>query len=159
MEMTERRTHAEFWVVFGILLAVLLIAQLPRTGPLAFERSGNPTSVFSMMGESRRTTEGPFHGANVATVMGGSVLDLRQATIAAGEDVTIDVLAVMGNVVLRVPDGWIVDTKALPIFGGVTDHRGRRARPAEREPVAEDVPRPRIVLHGAILMGGLRITS
>jgi len=157
--MAERRTHTEFWVVFGILLAVLLVIQLPPKGPLAAGRSEQGLQLFSMLSGGQRATDGPFHGANVGAVMGGSTLDLRRATLAPGEEAVIDVLAVLGGVVIRVPDGWIVDTKALPVFGGVTDHRGHRARTAAAESSAEGVPPPRIVLHGAILFGGLRIAS
>src|SRR4051794_3575205 len=116
MEMAEQRRHTEFWVVFGILLTVVLVTQLSRTGPLTRRRSDDRLNVFSLLGGTRRSTGGPFRGANVGAVMAGSTLDLRRATLAPGEEVTIDLLAVLGGVVLRVPEDWIVDTQALPIF-------------------------------------------
>jgi hypothetical protein len=163
MEMTERRPHTEFWVVFGILVALFLATQVPRSGPLALGGRRADSNVVSVFGGARRVPEGPFQGAKVTSFMGSSVLDLRNTTLAGGEEATIDLLAVMGSVVLRVPDGWFVDTRAVPVVGGMTDLRGRHGRSAEREDGDGDgeaaAGRPHLVLHGAILLGGLRITS
>ncbi len=151
--MTEQRTHTEFWVVLGILLAVVLISQLPR--PVFTTDTGRDAGLFGVLGSRREAVAGTLHGADVTVVMGAGVLDLRQATIAAGDEVVIDVLAVMGSVKIRVPDGWVVDTKALPVLGGVQDARSGTAR----APVTAGSASPRLVLHGAVVIGGLSITS
>jgi hypothetical protein len=138
---------------------VFLLTNNPRSGGLAMGGRRGESTVVSVLGGARRVPHGRFRGARVTSFMGSSVLDLRRATLDGGEEATIELLAVMGSVILRVPDGWVVDTKAMPVIGGVTDARGPHALPAERDLAAPVAAQPRLVLHGAILMAGLRITS
>lgn len=109
-----------------------------------------------------------FHGGEVTAFMGGSQLDLRQAAIAPGEVAVIDIDALMGGVVIRVPEGWQVDVGTTMIMGGVNDERPvatRRkatAAPPATEPGAElaktdTTAPPRLTLRGTIVMGGLVI--
>ena len=108
----------------------------------------------------------------MTSIMGESRLDLRQASIAPGEQAVIDVFTLMGGLVLQVPEGWTIDVQALPVMGRVNDRRGSRNRaddqplpesPAtgieDRTPPAEAVAPPRVVLRGFIMMGGLVIRS
>lgn len=158
MVMTEQRSYAEIWVVAGILLAVVLIARLPHRTDGAAAADSN-ARVMAVLGQSRRTVvESDFRGADVTAVIGECRLDLRQVVLQPGEEVVVDVLAVMGGVTIRVPDGWVVDTQAVPILGGLKDQRIPPAWSAEETRAAVG-PAPRLVLHGAVLMGGIRITS
>jgi hypothetical protein len=86
--------------------------------------------------------------------MGQARLDLRQATIAPGEEAVIDAFTLMGGLVLQVPEDWIVDVQALNVMGGINDRRG----PAPTPPSNASAP-PRLVLRGLIIMGGLVISS
>src|SRR4051812_1783628 len=116
MNMTERHSYKELWVIAGILLAVILVARLPKAAWSPRDDAG--ARMVAMMGSSRRIvspTE-PFRGADMTAVMGDCRLDLRKAAIQPGEEVVIDLLAVMGGVYIRVPDNWIVDTSAIPVF-------------------------------------------
>ena len=59
----------------------------------------------------------------MTSIMGGTQLDLRQATMAPGEEAVIDVFAVMGGAIVRIPEGWIVDVQATSVMGGIKDQR------------------------------------
>jgi len=78
------------------------------------------------------------------------VLDLRQATIAPGQDAVIDVFTVMGGVVLRVPAEWTVDVQAVPLMGAIKDQRAQ-------SPQTGTTAAPHLVVRGSIMMGGLTI--
>jgi Domain of unknown function (DUF1707)/Cell wall-active antibiotics response 4TMS YvqF len=79
--------------------------------------------------------------------MGGGDLDLRQAEIEADE-VTIDVVAVMGGYDLYVPETIEVDLDDVAIMGG-NDLRGS---PAPAPPGA-----PRLHIRAFSLMGGIDV--
>ena len=91
-----------------------------------------------------------FRGGEMTSVMGRSDLDLRQTTVAPGEEAVIEVFTLMGGSTIRVPEGWSVEMRAVSIVGGAKDRRSG----------ARDVPgAPRIVVRGFIMMGGLNIRS
>jgi hypothetical protein len=134
--------------------------------------------VHAILGESQLTsTAEHFQGANMTSVMGRSVLDLRQARLADGEQAVVDVFALMGGTQLLVPSNWVVVSDVLPVMGKVNDHRPgdtirtRRNRwndwdesPADLPvtavaPSTPAIPAPRLIVHGSILMGNLNIRS
>ena len=157
MSTTERRSYTEIWVVAGILLAVVLIARLPRPAS-ATSRDGS-ARVTAVMGGARRVMTHEVRRTDVTTIMGNTRLDLREVALQPGEELVVNLLTVMGGVTLRVPDGWIVDAQAVPVLGGLEDRRMPPEWSASNPAPVEGVRPPRLVLHGAVLMGGVRITS
>ncbi len=81
------------------------------------------SSVAVLSGDRRATLSQQFRGGDVTVFMGGSDLDLRQAVLTTDEDPVLDVFAMMGGVTLRVPEGWTVDVRAVPVMGAVRDRR------------------------------------
>lgn len=124
-------------------------------------RDGRISSFNVMHGERGTPFNGEFKGAHVTSVMGGADLDLRQATIAPGEPVVIDVFAVMGGCVIRVPRNWVIDVQTTSIMGGVKDDRQRATGSAANSSSGGatgslDTP-PRVVVTGTTIMGGVSI--
>jgi hypothetical protein len=114
-------------------------------------------ALFAVMGESKRSINGQsFRGGEMTAIMGGCVLDLRQATMAPGEQATIDVFALMAGHEIWVPTGWTVVSHVLPFMGGVDDKRLPAAESAAPPPFDA---RPQLMLRGFIMMGGLIIKS
>jgi len=172
----KRRPSATPLLVLVVIVTGFLIG--PRLQPrsnLARSDAGDTVSLFAVMGEDQRTSYATtFRGGEMTTFMGSNKLDLRQATLAPGDEAVIDVFAMMGGLELRVPDGWTVVVEAVPVMGGVKDQRlhagARRALEAERAPAdagASDTKAPevnpstapRVVVRGFIIMGGLVIKS
>ncbi len=118
--------------------------------------AGGTVTLFAVMGESRRSVNEPFRGGEMTAVMGGCVLDLRQATMAPGEEAAINVFALMAGHEIWVPSGWTVVSQVLPIMGGVDDKRLPTPEPAAL-PTGD--ARPRLLLRGVVMMGGLVIKS
>lgn len=121
------------------------VAGLPRSD------AGGRVSLFAVMGEAKRASnDTPFRGGELTAVMGGCVLDLRQATIPAGGQAVVNVLAIMAGHEIWVPQGWVVASDVIPILGGMDDKR----IPPLSAP-AQDAPR--LVLKGVVLMGGVTV--
>jgi hypothetical protein len=117
------------------------------------ERDPDGHSSFSalaiMGGVARRSSSQTFTGADLTAVMGGCEVDLRQASIAPGSDAVIDVFAFWGGIDIKVPEDWVVITKAVPIMGGVED-KTRTPQPASTK---------RLVIRGIVVMGGVVVKN
>ena len=86
--------------------------------------------------------------------MGRCELDLTHAAISSGDEPVVHVHALMGEVTLRVPSDWTVDTRAMPVIGNVHDYR---VQPAAEAPI--DSRRPRVVVRGFVMFGALEIRN
>ena len=172
----RRASVTPLFVLVVIVSGFLIGPRLQR--PSSFLRSDarDTASLFAVMGEDQRSSVGTkFRGGEMTSVMGSTKLDLRQATLAPGEEAVIDVYVIMGGAELRVPSGWTVVVQTVPVMGGVRDQRMRagdsRGREAERGPAEAGPPddkapeantsaaAPRVVVRGFIMMGGLVIKS
>lgn len=154
---SQYRAAIESWIVVGLVLALVIGTQAYQAShpPLP----GDAVRVTSVLGNSHKTLPpGPFAGGEAAAIMAKSELDLRQVVMQPGDEMIVDVLSFWGNVTIRVPDGWTVDTRAVPVAGTVRD---QRLRPFDMldQPAASDGPAPRLVLQGAVVMGALVIKS
>jgi hypothetical protein len=144
-----------FWPVLIIFLGVSIIRQAYYRGQSTLKgSSGGSAHLCAILGESKRTvTDNPFEGGELTAVMGGCQLDLRQAGIPNGSSATIDVFAMMGGHEVFVPGGWAVESRLVPIMGGVDDKR----LPSSDNTTIDG--RPRLILRGLVIMGGLVIKS
>jgi Cell wall-active antibiotics response LiaF, C-terminal len=145
------------WIVIGmVLLGVVILANLPgRNGSAS---GGDHPRLAALMGSAQRTSDTKaFTGAEMTAMMGSCALDLTHAQIASGGEATIDIFAMMGSVTIRVPDGWTVDTRALPVMGGIRDDRW--PAPAAASEAATVAQPPRLVLRGLVMMGSIFIKS
>jgi hypothetical protein len=79
--------------------------------------------------------------------MGGCELDLRNAEIN-GEAV-IDVFALWGGIEIRVPEDWSIDSRIVPVMGGVEEKM--RTVPGD--------PAHRVTLRGFAIMSGIEIKN
>lgn len=176
--------RVRFWELFWPLLIVLfgarLIMQTPGRGrerhrrrsfhaslpeslpgpagsaPNSSTRDGT-VSMFSVLGGSQRTSnDKPFRGGDVTSIIGGTQLDLRQATIEPGDEAVVSVFAIMGGHEIWVPSSWSVVSEVMPILGGVEDKRLPAIDTAPR-PTADSAPR--LVLTGVVMLGGLVIKN
>ena len=145
-----------FWELFvPIMLIALGVSVVMRSlggGVNAPDRETSTNLLAVFGGSTRRFEAQPFEGAYMTALLGGCDLDLRRATIAAGETRTVVVFALMGGLVVRVPSDWEVDLRVSPVMGGVED---KRVPPVAPPPL--DAPRPRLVVTGTVVMGGLEL--
>ena len=146
-----------FWPLLLLFIGVRLITRsMGRTTPLSGTVPDGASNLFAILGESKRTVENEsFRGAHMTALLGGCLLDLRQATLAPGEPAVVDVFGFMAGLEIVVPSGWNVVSDVAPILGAVEDKR--------LPPLAPDVPlggvAPRLSIRGLVILGGLTIKS
>lgn len=143
----------------GKLWPVVLVIIGGRIAAGALHRWPGPnvTNAASVSGIAvfggfhRRLSSTEFKDGQLTAFCGGFDIDLRDADIA-GEEAVIDVFAMCGGGVIRVPMTWNVIVKVLPLFGG-TDDKTSHAAPQP------GVTQKRLVVTGTALMGGLEIRN
>jgi hypothetical protein len=146
------------WFVIAIvLLGVLIVANLPGHQGQASDGGDHPR-LAALMGSAQRSPETTvFSGAEMTALMGSCVLDLRHAQMSPGADAIVDVFAMMGSVTIRVPDGWTIDTHAVPVMGSIRDDRWPASKPGAD--VSTGAKPPRLVLRGLVMMGSIFVKS
>jgi hypothetical protein len=155
-----------FWPALIILVGARLVMQtsgfrVPRPGFYGAAASApkeGTVNMFSVMGSHQRaSTDKPFRGGEVTTIVGGTQLDLRQAEIAPGDEAVINVFVFMGGHEVWVPPGWTVVNDVMPVLGGVED---KRLPPVVNTAAgAVNGPAPRLVIRGVVALGGLAIKN
>jgi predicted membrane protein len=166
------------WELFTPMIIVFVGARLimhspgerwvPRRLPTRFGGSTDPASgrtasegivsMASFLGSDQRThSDRVFRGGEITSILSGTQLDLRQATIEPGSDTVINVYILLGGHELWVPQGWALIIEVTPILGAVEDKRLPSVRTVT-DAAANGVP-PRLVLRGIVLLGGLTIKN
>jgi predicted membrane protein len=113
-------------------------------------------SLSSIFGNSQRASnDRPFRGGDMTSIVGGTRLDLRQATIEPGGEAVIDVFTIMGGHEIWVPPGWTVVSEVIPVLGSVED---KRLPAIDATPVSSEA-QPRLVLQGLVMLGGLIVKN
>ena len=142
------------WDVFWPLALILIGANLIRGTLRRTEGSASDTVnlMAILSGVERSAGMSNFRGGELIAFMGGCDLDLRQATLPPGGEATIDCFAMMGGMEIKVPKTWVVDSRVLPVMGGIEDG----TVPPSGDVVANP---PRLLLRGLVIMGGIEIKN
>lgn len=104
----------------------------------------NSFNVFS--GSEIASHSDNFQGGSVSAVFGGAEIDLRDATPAPGA--SLDLFTAFGGLEIQVPQGWQVNMKGLPIFGGFDNVTAK-------EQLGPDAPL--LTVNATVLFGGVEI--
>jgi len=129
--------------------------QLPGSPELqtAPVEDGYVLNEFAFLGGGERIIRShDFRGGEVTAIMGGFNIDLRGAGIA-GDEAVLEVFTLWGGVEIRVPEDWIVELRAQPILGGISETTAGPGAP----PPATSAPRKRLVIRGTAIMGGVEV--
>lgn len=151
------------WPLGLVLIGVMLVwrayvppghARAPRVEPRAAGDAGDTTQrleLLVILGGTRRTCSArDFRGGSLLAIMGGADVDLYEADIASGEAV-LEVFTWWGGIEIRVPRHWEVVNRGLPILGGFID--------STTAPESREAPRPRLIVTGLAVMGGVEIKN
>lgn len=112
-------------------------------------REGNVTTISGMaiLGSfTRRSSSQAFRGADLTAIMGACEIDLRDAAIHG--EATIDVFTIWGGIDIRVPEDWTVESRVVPVMGGIED----KTRPPKHS-------EHRLIVRGLVVMGGVDIKN
>jgi hypothetical protein len=113
-------------LIWLVLLGVFFTNIFERRGDAARSNESSVRLFAVMSGDKRVSDAEEFRGGEMTSIMGGTILDLRQAVMAPGDTAVIDVFALMGGATIFVPEDWTVDIEMTPVMGGVKDERRRQ---------------------------------
>ncbi len=127
---------------FGADLAGVLDGEVAHAPITAAPRVPDSTSrrkstrwTVSIMGGSRRKGRWRLREKTSAVaIMGGCVLDIRNAEVE-GSEVVINAIAVMGGIDIIVPEGIEVELGGVAIMGGKDDRRLKSVPPLPGSPM------------------------
>lgn len=150
--LTDFRVHLEdIWPLLLVMLGSYLVWQgLSTRAASPPLRDGNVTAISGMAilgGFTRRSRSQAFRGGDLTAIMGGCEIDLRGAAIHG--EATLDVFALWGGIDISVPEEWMVESRVVPLLGGVED----KSRPPKGG--AEH----RLIVRGVVIMGGVDIKN
>jgi predicted membrane protein len=102
-------------------------------------------------GITRKIQTQDFQGGIASAVFGGVEIDLRGAAIQKDE-IHLEANAVFGGIELIVPDTWNVIMRGTGVLGGYED----KTHPS---PEISGVKRPRLIIRGSAVFGGVSVRS
>jgi hypothetical protein len=113
----------------------------------ASKASGDELNAVAVLGSvTRRVSSASFRGGEVSAVLGGAVIDLRDARIPGGR-ADLEVLAMMGGIELLVPDGWRIVGDVTSVLGSFDDKT--RVAPADAAVTLH--------VHGTAMLGSVEV--
>jgi predicted membrane protein len=109
----------------------------------------NYVEISSFLGGNQRKIETQdFKGGEIDTFMGGTEIDLKQASINGQANINLSIM--MGGLELKIPKDWLVEKNTLTIMGGVDDN-------INKFPEAQQDSNKKLILTGDVFMGGIEI--
>jgi predicted membrane protein len=147
-----RADVAAWWPLLVVLFGLSLLAghwRQRRRVPGVAAADVDLLGVFG--GTQRRVTASAFRGGSATALFGGVEVDLRAAGVADPPAV-VTATALFGGVEITVPDDWVVELDALPVFGAVEDDRPRPPPDADRD------AGPDLVVTGVAAFGAISVT-
>ena len=126
----------------------LLLLALQRLIPSMGDEESDTIGLSTIMnGRKLVSRSEAFRGGTALTIAGGTVIDLRSATLAP-EGAHLRLRTVMGGTTLVVPRGWRVEVSGPALMGGI----GCKTE-------ADDLPddAPTLVVEALAIMGGIGI--
>ncbi len=127
-----------------------LAAPSPASVALAPATTDEQRLFAIMGGVERRGAWTLPRKLKLTTLMGGAVLDLREARFPPGP-VDIEIFAVMGGAQIIVPPGLAVQTDGSAFMGGFEQ--------VNRAPAHPDPDAPLLRVHGLAIMGGVDVQT
>ncbi len=138
----------QVWPMVLVLFGVSMVWRGWHGGRgVAADNAAIVSGIAILGGVKRGNNSRAFRGGDLTAIMGGCEIDLRQAAID-GEAI-IDVFAMWGGIEIRVPEDWTVNSRVVPLLGGVED----KTHPAPGSTAH------RLVLRGFAIMGGIEVKN
>ena len=110
-----------FWRTWPYLLVIFGAWMLYRVRRMREWEGESRVAGFAFLNSlTRQAASAQFEAGEFSAVAGECDIDLGDVTIADGNaETVIDAFALFGRMTLRVPAGWRVDNRILPLLGRV----------------------------------------
>ena len=106
---------------------------------------GDSNEQYSVFSSNRQNVTGTYVGSGINAIFGAYTLDLRNAVV--DQDIKIKATAIFGGIDIIVPEGVIVQTTTVPIFGGVSNKAKK----------TNEVNAPVVLVDCVCMFGGINI--
>jgi hypothetical protein len=138
------------WPLLLVLFGGLLLWRAFDRRIQAREADSPGLAELAFIGGANRVVRSPaFEGGYITVVIGGIEVDLRQSSMASSPSY-LDVFALWGGIDIKVPPGWRVDAKGVPLIGGFED---------KTQAPLDAAGAPRLVVRGQAVMGAVEISN
>ena len=134
-------------ILFGLILLFNFSSGRRRVAETAPENTVDTLVIFGDV--ERRIASPSFLGGNLTALFGGATLDLRGSEMPEGVNL-LNIQAIFGGVDLILPEGWTVEIRGIPIFGGIEDQRTKQIGP-------ESATGPRLRVNAFVFFGGIDV--
>ena len=141
-------TNINFWELFWPV-ALIAIGWSILTQKTRFNTTGTDNVSAILSGSETKSRSQDYQGGKATAILGGCSIDLTKANIK--KEATLEVLAIMGGVELRVPENWEIKTSIMPILGG-TENKATSPQPGKAKA-------PILNIVGTAVMGGIEIKN
>jgi predicted membrane protein len=150
-QLTSILSFGSSWTLLMVAFGMFLLWQGvegPRAEVAAISDSPY-LSEMALIGYLKRSHHSAnFRGGSVTAVMGAVELDLRKAALTNGT-AYLDVVAFWGGIEIKVPAGWTVDARVVPVMGAFENKVDSMSASGG----------PRLVVRGHAIMGAVMIGS
>ena len=134
--------------IIAIIALGVVLAESGANGDSTGAVEGARLKVTSVLGNNdQRYDARAFRGGEVAVVVGDVEVDLRES-VMVGDEAVLEVDVLIGQITLRIPEGWTVVSDVDAALGVVD----MRVAEPDLGPGA-----PRLILRGGVLIGGLTV--
>jgi len=136
-----------FWPTILIVVGFSIIFQNTAWGSrpkVADDDHTDVTVIFA--GQNVRNVSQHYRGGAISAIFGGVDLDLRDAKIES--EATLTVVAAFGGADIKVPEGWVVRVKGMPVFGGWED---KTRKPTDQKNA------PHLTITATCMFGGFSV--
>jgi len=146
----------DFWPVVLILVGLLIL----KNAIWGFKKTPGSQDFINLSfvlggGDFKFNTK-DLKGGRITAIMGGGMIDLREADIQEDE-VVIDMFCLMGGIEIKVPTTWEVNMQATPLLGGMDNKTSYHAA-NDKDARPGKSPR-KLTIKGIALMGGIEIKN
>jgi len=146
----------DLWPIILILVGLAIIrGHAWKSGKEILDHDSINLSMMLGGGEYRFSSK-QFKGGKVTAFMGGGTLDLTEAEMD-GDEVELDVFAMMGGLEIRIPKHWQINVQATPLMGGVDDKTYNSNNISDSGDFTQAVKR--LTIKGTLIMGGLEVRN
>lgn len=149
-----RRDILNFWDVMRLAFPVILIIigfsiifkdVFKKKIKKNISYKGDSNEQYSIFSSNRQNVTGTYVGSGINAIFGAYTLDLTNAVV--DQDIKIKATAIFGGIDIIVPEGVIVQTTTVPIFGGVSN----------KVKGINEVNAPVILVDCVVMFGGVNI--
>ncbi|MDH3261172.1 MAG: cell wall-active antibiotics response protein [Acidimicrobiia bacterium] len=135
-----------FWPLVLVVIGLWVILG-SGLGSTTVQRGDRVNSLVAFFGREVVNESQQFGGGSIFTMFGGTEIDLRRAR-PVPEGAAMDVVVAFGGVEIVVPEGWRVEVKGIPLFGGWSNKTRRDLALADA---------PLLSVEALVAFGGLDI--